>query len=91
MWQCVSEINVIYFPYVFPNLDAYWCVFDGPFLYLMCPEMKGREMLFFPQTEDIKEIARKTQSLPKENKKRQRIVVFTQGKEATVMAKGMYH
>nr|XP_017319224.1 adenosine kinase isoform X2 [Ictalurus punctatus] len=39
------------------------------------------------ETEDIEEIARKTQSLPKENKKRQRIVVFTQGMKATVMAK----
>ncbi|XP_016390154.1 adenosine kinase-like [Sinocyclocheilus rhinocerous] len=39
-------------------------------------------------TEDIEEIAKKAQSLPKENKKRQRIVVFTQGKEGTVMTKG---
>uniref|UniRef100_A0A4W4HPE6 Adenosine kinase n=1 Tax=Electrophorus electricus TaxID=8005 RepID=A0A4W4HPE6_ELEEL len=40
------------------------------------------------ETEDIVEIAMKTQSLPKVNKKRQRIVVFTQGKECTVMTKG---
>uniref|UniRef100_A0A672MGD9 Adenosine kinase n=1 Tax=Sinocyclocheilus grahami TaxID=75366 RepID=A0A672MGD9_SINGR len=40
------------------------------------------------ETEDIEEIAKKAQSLPKENKKRQRIVVFTQGKEGTVMTKG---
>ncbi|XP_076829921.1 adenosine kinase isoform X2 [Brachyhypopomus gauderio] len=40
------------------------------------------------ETEDIEEIAKKTQSLPKVNKKRQRIVVFTQGKEGTVMTKG---
>ncbi|KTG31656.1 hypothetical protein cypCar_00003615 [Cyprinus carpio] len=39
------------------------------------------------ETEDIEEIAKKAQSLPKENKKRQRIVVFTQGKEGTVMTK----
>ncbi|XP_021253886.1 adenosine kinase isoform X3 [Numida meleagris] len=38
------------------------------------------------ETEDIKEIARKTQALPKVNTKRQRIVIFTQGKEDTVMA-----
>uniref|UniRef100_A0A8C4UWG7 Adenosine kinase n=1 Tax=Falco tinnunculus TaxID=100819 RepID=A0A8C4UWG7_FALTI len=38
------------------------------------------------ETEDIKEIARKTQALPKANTKRQRIVVFTQGKDDTVMA-----
>uniref|UniRef100_A0A8C3P4I8 Adenosine kinase n=1 Tax=Chrysemys picta bellii TaxID=8478 RepID=A0A8C3P4I8_CHRPI len=38
------------------------------------------------ETEDIKEIAQKTQALPKVNPKRQRIVVFTQGKEDTIMA-----
>ncbi|XP_072851092.2 adenosine kinase isoform X7 [Pogona vitticeps] len=38
------------------------------------------------ETEDIKEIARKAQALPKVNLKRQRIVVFTQGKDDTVMA-----
>ncbi|XP_065152815.1 adenosine kinase isoform X1 [Paramisgurnus dabryanus] len=39
------------------------------------------------ETEKLEEIAEKAQSLPKENKKRQRIVVFTQGKEGTVMTK----
>ncbi|XP_077896030.1 adenosine kinase isoform X6 [Ictidomys tridecemlineatus] len=38
------------------------------------------------ETKDIKEIARKTQALPKVNSKRQRIVVFTQGKDDTIMA-----
>ncbi|XP_019357928.1 PREDICTED: adenosine kinase isoform X1 [Gavialis gangeticus] len=38
------------------------------------------------ETEDIEEIARKTQALPKVNPKRQRIVVFTQGKDNTIMA-----
>ncbi|XP_061600790.1 adenosine kinase isoform X1 [Cololabis saira] len=38
------------------------------------------------KTEDIKEIAKKAQALPKVNTKRKRIVVFTQGKEDTVMA-----
>uniref|UniRef100_A0A452RJK7 Adenosine kinase n=1 Tax=Ursus americanus TaxID=9643 RepID=A0A452RJK7_URSAM len=38
------------------------------------------------ETEDIKEIARKAQALPKVNPKRQRIVVFTQGREDTIMA-----
>ncbi len=47
--------------------------------------------IFSPvQTEDIEEIAKKAQSLPKENKKRQRIVVFTQGKEGTIMTKGAW-
>uniref|UniRef100_A0A5F9D9F3 Adenosine kinase n=1 Tax=Oryctolagus cuniculus TaxID=9986 RepID=A0A5F9D9F3_RABIT len=38
------------------------------------------------ETKDIKEIAKKTQALPKVNSKRQRIVIFTQGKEDTIMA-----
>ncbi|KAM8924604.1 adenosine kinase [Pelodytes ibericus] len=38
------------------------------------------------ETEDIKEIARKAQALPKENSKRPRIVVFTQGHDDTIMA-----
>lgn len=48
--------------------------------------------LFFSlmQTEDIEEIAKLAQSLSKVNKKRQRIVVFTQGKEGTVMTKGAW-
>lgn len=54
----------------------------------MCSEMKKIKDFFF-QTEDIEEIAKKAQSLPKVNEKRKRIVVFTQGKEGTVMAKGM--
>ncbi|XP_037320770.1 adenosine kinase isoform X1 [Pungitius pungitius] len=36
------------------------------------------------ETEDIKEIAKKAQALPKVNTKRQRIVVLTQGKDETV-------
>lgn len=40
--------------------------------------------------EDIKEIALKTAALPKENSKRPRMVVFTQGSEATVCAYGKY-
>ncbi|XP_049591617.1 adenosine kinase isoform X1 [Syngnathus scovelli] len=40
------------------------------------------------ETKDIKEIAKKIQALSKVNSKRQRIVVFTQGKEETVMAFG---
>ncbi len=42
----------------------------------------------FLQTEDITEIARRVQSLPKVNKNRQRIVVFTQGREDTVATVG---
>ncbi|XP_063814719.1 adenosine kinase isoform X1 [Pseudophryne corroboree] len=38
------------------------------------------------ETEDIKEIAKKTQALPKVNSKKPRVVVFTQGHEETIMA-----
>uniref|UniRef100_A0A2K6TFM8 Adenosine kinase n=1 Tax=Saimiri boliviensis boliviensis TaxID=39432 RepID=A0A2K6TFM8_SAIBB len=38
------------------------------------------------ETKDIKDIARKTQALPKVNSKRQRIVIFTQGRDDTIMA-----
>uniref|UniRef100_A0A3B5B6J8 Adenosine kinase n=1 Tax=Stegastes partitus TaxID=144197 RepID=A0A3B5B6J8_9TELE len=40
------------------------------------------------RTDDIAEIARRTQNLPKENTKRQRVVVFTQGKDDTVATVG---
>lgn len=53
---------------------------------VLCHE---RFLFFFPQKEEIEEIAKKAQSLPKVNKKRPRIVVFTQGKQGTVMANGM--
>uniref|UniRef100_A0A3B3Y109 Adenosine kinase n=1 Tax=Poecilia mexicana TaxID=48701 RepID=A0A3B3Y109_9TELE len=39
-------------------------------------------------TDDIAVIAHKTQNLPKENAKRQRLVVFTQGKDDTVATVG---
>ncbi|XP_028286882.1 adenosine kinase-like isoform X2 [Parambassis ranga] len=40
------------------------------------------------ETDDIAEIAKMTQNLPKENKSRQRVVVFTQGKDDTVATVG---
>lgn len=40
------------------------------------------------ETKDIEEIAEKAQALPKDNKKRQRVVVFTQGKDKTILAEG---
>ncbi|XP_046887763.1 adenosine kinase-like [Hypomesus transpacificus] len=40
------------------------------------------------ETDDIAEVARQAQSLPKVNKKRQRVVVFTQGKDDTVATVG---
>ncbi|XP_053306982.1 adenosine kinase isoform X1 [Spea bombifrons] len=38
------------------------------------------------ETDDISEIARRTQALPKVNSSRPRVVVFTQGSEDTIMA-----
>ena len=40
------------------------------------------------QTEDIKEIALKAAALDKVNKERERMVVFTQGKDPTIVASG---
>ncbi|XP_068161166.1 adenosine kinase-like isoform X2 [Antennarius striatus] len=45
------------------------------------------EVLGF-ETDDIAEIAKKTQNLPKVNTKRQRVVVFTQGKDDTAATVG---
>lgn len=39
-------------------------------------------------TNDIQEMARRTSLLPKFNKKRKRIVIYTQGKEPTIVAQG---
>ncbi|XP_075872348.1 adenosine kinase b isoform X1 [Nelusetta ayraudi] len=47
----------------------------------------AKELLGF-ESDDIGEIARKAQNLPKENAKRQRVVVFTQGKDDTVATVG---
>lgn len=46
----------------------------------------GRQMGF--NTTDIKEIALKTSSLPKLNSSRERIIVFTQGRDPTIIAQG---
>lgn len=54
----------------------------------MVTQWLGVFFFFFLQTDDIAEIANKTQNLPKENTKRQRVVVFTQGKEDTVATVG---
>ncbi|KAJ8013505.1 hypothetical protein DPEC_G00030480 [Dallia pectoralis] len=42
----------------------------------------------FEETDDIAEIARRSQALPKVNRRRQRAVVFTQGKDDTVATVG---
>nr|XP_057917176.1 adenosine kinase-like isoform X2 [Doryrhamphus excisus] len=46
----------------------------------------GKELGF--ETDDIGEITRKTQNLPKDNPTRQRVVVFTQGRDDTVATTG---
>ncbi|XP_058242072.1 adenosine kinase isoform X3 [Hemibagrus wyckioides] len=69
------------------DLEENWKLVEKAKVYYIAEAATfAREQGF--ETEDIEEIAKKTQSLAKENKKRQRIVVFTQGKEGTVMAKG---
>ena len=45
-------------------------------------------ILIYFQTEDIKEIALKAAALDKVNKNRERIVVFTQGADVTIVASG---
>jgi adenosine kinase len=41
-------------------------------------------------TEDIKEIAKKAAALPKVNKERSRMVVFTQGDQPTIICQGHF-
>lgn len=67
------------------DLEKNWKLVEKAKVYYIAEAATfAREQGF--ETEDIKEIARKTQALPKVNTKRQRIVVFTQGKDDTVMA-----
>ena len=46
---------------------------------------------FVLQTEDLKEIALKIAALPKENDKRPRVAVVTQGDKPTIVAQGRLH
>uniref|UniRef100_A0A8C2TFM4 Adenosine kinase n=1 Tax=Coturnix japonica TaxID=93934 RepID=A0A8C2TFM4_COTJA len=67
------------------DLEKNWKLVEKAKVYYIAEAATfAREQGF--ETEDIKEIARKTQALPKVNTKRQRIVVFTQGKDDTVLA-----
>ncbi|XP_065263472.1 adenosine kinase isoform X3 [Emys orbicularis] len=67
------------------DLEKNWKLVEKAKVYYIAEAATfAREQGF--ETEDIKEIAQKTQALPKVNPKRQRIVVFTQGKEDTIMA-----
>ncbi|XP_016298400.1 adenosine kinase-like isoform X3 [Sinocyclocheilus anshuiensis] len=69
------------------DLEENWKLVEKAHVYYIAEAAAFAQERGF-ETEDIEEIAKKAQSLPKENKKRQRIVVFTQGKEGTVMTKG---
>ncbi|XP_074928885.1 adenosine kinase isoform X5 [Chelonoidis abingdonii] len=67
------------------DLEKNWKLVEKAKVYYIAEAATfAREQGF--ETEDIKEIAQKTQALPKVNPNRQRIVVFTQGKEDTIMA-----
>nr|XP_055181502.1 adenosine kinase isoform X3 [Nyctereutes procyonoides] len=67
------------------DMDKNWTLVEKARVYYIAEAATfAREQGF--ETEDIKEIARKTQALPKVNQKRQRIVIFTQGREDTIMA-----
>uniref|UniRef100_A0AAA9RVK2 Adenosine kinase n=2 Tax=Bos TaxID=9903 RepID=A0AAA9RVK2_BOVIN len=67
------------------DMEKNWMLVDKARVYYIAEAAAfAREQGF--ETEDIKEIARKTQALPKVNSKRQRIVIFTQGREDTILA-----
>uniref|UniRef100_A0A7N5KN70 Adenosine kinase n=1 Tax=Ailuropoda melanoleuca TaxID=9646 RepID=A0A7N5KN70_AILME len=67
------------------DIEKNWTLVEKASVYYIAEAATfAREQGF--ETEDIKEIARKAQALPKVNPKRQRIVVFTQGREDTIMA-----
>ncbi|XP_060028895.1 adenosine kinase isoform X3 [Erinaceus europaeus] len=67
------------------DMEKNWTLVDKARVYYIAEAATfAREQGF--ETEDIKEIAKKTQALPKVNPKRKRIVIFTQGKDETVMA-----
>ncbi|XP_017552039.1 adenosine kinase isoform X3 [Pygocentrus nattereri] len=69
------------------DLEENWKLVEKAKVYYIAEAATfAREQGF--ETKDIEEIAKKAQNLPKVNKKRQRIAVFTQGKEGTVMTKG---
>uniref|UniRef100_A0A8C0D8S5 Adenosine kinase n=1 Tax=Balaenoptera musculus TaxID=9771 RepID=A0A8C0D8S5_BALMU len=67
------------------DMEKNWMLVDKARVYYIAEAATfAREQGF--ETEDIKEIAKKTQALPKVNSERQRIVVFTQGRDDTILA-----
>ncbi|XP_035525375.1 adenosine kinase-like [Morone saxatilis] len=79
--ETVSETR-----HVFRPLEDRYSVCQHIVLIEMETMPKSKELGF--ETDDIAEIAKKTQNLPKDNAKRQRVVVFTQGKDDTVATVG---
>uniref|UniRef100_A0A667ZWS2 Adenosine kinase n=1 Tax=Myripristis murdjan TaxID=586833 RepID=A0A667ZWS2_9TELE len=69
------------------DLDSNWELVEKAKVYYIAEAATFAKEQGF-ETDDITEIAKKTQNLPKENKKRQRVVVFTQGKDDTVATVG---
>ncbi|XP_072229153.1 adenosine kinase-like isoform X3 [Leuresthes tenuis] len=69
------------------DLDSNWELVEKAKVYYIAEAATFAKELGF-ETDDIAEIARKTQNLPKENSKRQREVVFTQGKDDSVATVG---
>uniref|UniRef100_A0A8C8E1T4 Adenosine kinase n=1 Tax=Oryzias sinensis TaxID=183150 RepID=A0A8C8E1T4_9TELE len=65
------------------DLDSNWELVEKAKVYYIAEAATFAKEQGF-ETDDIAEIARKTQNLPKENTRRQRVVVFTQGKDDTV-------
>ncbi|XP_064174420.1 adenosine kinase-like isoform X5 [Anguilla rostrata] len=69
------------------DLEGNWKLVEKAKVYYIAEAATfAREQGF--ETEDIEEIAKKAQNLPKVNKKRQRVVVITQGKDGTILADG---
>uniref|UniRef100_A0A8C6BFM8 Adenosine kinase n=1 Tax=Monodon monoceros TaxID=40151 RepID=A0A8C6BFM8_MONMO len=67
------------------DMEKNWILVDKARVYYIAEAATfAREQGF--ETEDIKEIAKKTQALPKVNSERQRIVIFTQGRDDTILA-----
>uniref|UniRef100_A0A8C7V4G5 Adenosine kinase n=1 Tax=Oncorhynchus mykiss TaxID=8022 RepID=A0A8C7V4G5_ONCMY len=70
------------------DLDGNWELVEKAKVYYIAEAATFAKEQGFEETDDIAEIARRAQSLPKVNKKRQRVVVFTQGKDDTVATIG---
>uniref|UniRef100_A0A8C7M3W4 Adenosine kinase n=1 Tax=Oncorhynchus kisutch TaxID=8019 RepID=A0A8C7M3W4_ONCKI len=71
-WELAENAKVYYIASFFLTVSLESNLFGLNFL-----------VMLYVNTDDIAEISRRAQSLPKVNKKRQRVLVFTQGKDDT--------